>query len=262
MAKHTFQITQGMEVYISLDDNKMTVTVDRTDDSESPKSAHKAGEPFTGEIYKRNIEIYPSQGLEYAGIFEYPQGNWFVSNTGEAMLDHTAVVWDAPREILRPRTIIRNAEPVKDKPAEPQYKVGDVVELEGTGRLPNGCYKILDMRCGNKGDIVKINNRAVVSGIDEICVSLIVAPMPSTGYYDFLVEGVKCRAYENIHPSIYNGRNILVSFGHGVPMEGRNSNGYGRILDAVDASMKVKLGHGIIPVPYAVSEGNFEAPEV
>jgi len=172
--------------------------------------------------------------------------------------------WEMSNSAIKTDADIVAAIRKHNKPAEPKYKVGDVVELKGSDGLPDGEYKILDDRLPRIGDcylskceygIETAFKEATEDWKNVKC--FIVAPM-SLDWYDFEIEGVKCRAYVNE----YGGR-VYTAVGCDDYLEYTNSKRFADniILDAVDARMKRELGHGIIAVPYAVSKGNFEAPK-
>lgn len=172
-------------------------------------------------------------------------------------------------EAGEPCTVRRNAHIVKDE--KPKYEVGQIVELKGTNGLPTGKYRVLATgRTPEPGElwsgIYKMSPdepyfvyRAEGLGWSDNRMPIIVAPMPETGWYDFEVAGVKCRVYKE-----KEGRLRCMT---------EKSSGYyviwgdisivfsTTILDAVDARLKRERGEGIRVIPYAVSNGVFEAPK-
>lgn len=150
-----------------------------------------------------------------------------------------------------------------------KYKVGDIIWLEGHyNNIPSGEYKILDLHALLKEDMFFINN---ADGVEETANQGVldwnnfyvvqIVPMPSTGYYDFeIVPGVIGRAY------VDEGGHIQVYYTGCHKSYWLWTKGYYLLadttLDAIDACLKRKRNHGIVPVPYAVSGGNFEAPKV
>lgn len=149
---------------------------------------------------------------------------------------------------------------IQNEVSKDKYAVGDVVTLQGSGSLPSGEYMVLEgLRFLKKGDISISNTCAIRIMDDEIVSGIIVAPMPSTGYYDFMVEGIKCRVYEDVKGRIC----VFIDGRHSVFVWSHNGTFFADvIIDAVNDRLKAKRGYGILPVPYAMSKGVYTAPEV
>ena len=240
------------DVEMSDEGLKYTYVVDHAAPKQSePKSVHKAGEPFDDK-------------WEYAGELRVPNGTTdrfvgLLDSTAEIKREYAptrgiarAAINNGLREILRPHT-----------PAE-KYNVGDVVKLKGwIGLLPDGKYKVLAT------DVIPKAGDIIIDGDGETFQTIhdyerdkltVVAPM-SLDWYNFEIAGVTCRAYDG-HGNGMSYRMVTFNDSKEVyKWEPKGNTPIDRIFNAVDDRLKSERGYGIIPVPFEVSQGNFEAPE-